>query len=204
MYLTKLELPLASRQTADALANAQAMHRLVTSLFAASRETAKILYRVRVLNGVVQIYLYSSVPHQALPAGVQLVGQRDLTDWVSAMQEGQVWKFDLVAMPSKKVYQPQRHANSRRRVLRSAQERMTWLQRKADQNGFCLLQAEELEQSHSRGMHSKDKGGWMYWDAYHYQGKLQVTDAELFRRAITEGIGPGKAYGLGMILLQRL
>lgn len=32
MYLTKLELPLASRQAADALANVQTMHRLVSSL----------------------------------------------------------------------------------------------------------------------------------------------------------------------------
>lgn len=80
---------------------------------------------------------------------------------------------------------------------------MDWLHRKAEQNGFVLLQAEEMEQSRSQGVHGKEKGGLMVWDAYRYQGVLQVADAALFRRAIAAGIGPGKAYGLGMLLLQR-
>lgn len=203
MYLTKLELPLASRKTADALANVQAMHRLVSSLFGASRESAQLVYRVRVLRGAVQIYLYSALPHQSLPPGVQLAGQRDLSDWLSAMGPGMNWKFDLLAMPSKKVYQAQSGRNSQRRVLRSPAERMDWLHRKAEQNGFVLLQAEEMEQSRSQGVHGKEKGGLMVWDAYRYQGVLQVADAALFRRAIAAGIGPGKAYGLGILLLQR-
>ncbi len=41
----------------------------------------------------------------------------------------------------------------------------------------------------------------MYLDQYHYQGTLQITDAVLFQNAVREGIGPGKSYGLGMLLL---
>ena len=37
-----------------------------------------------------------------------------------------------------------------------------------------------------------------------YEGVLQVTDAEAFCRLLTNGIGRGKAYGLGlMTVLQR-
>lgn len=32
-----------------------------------------------------------------------------------------------------------------------------------------------------------------------YEGILQVTDAELFRKALTDGIGREKAYGMGML-----
>ena len=32
-----------------------------------------------------------------------------------------------------------------------------------------------------------------------YEGLLTVTDAALFRRTLTEGIGRGKAYGLGLL-----
>ena len=32
-----------------------------------------------------------------------------------------------------------------------------------------------------------------------FEGLLTVTDAELFRKTLTEGIGRGKAYGMGML-----
>ena len=32
-----------------------------------------------------------------------------------------------------------------------------------------------------------------------YEGALAVTDAELFKKLLTEGIGRGKAYGLGLM-----
>lgn len=34
-------------------------------------------------------------------------------------------------------------------------------------------------------------------------GVLRVTDAEAFRRGYENGIGPEKAYGLGMLMLRR-
>ena len=40
----------------------------------------------------------------------------------------------------------------------------------------------------------------MYVTGYHYQGLLQITDSEHFRHALQEGIGSGRAYGLGMLL----
>ena len=44
----------------------------------------------------------------------------------------------------------------------------------------------------------------MYHDAYHYQGTLQITDAAAFRRAMQGGIGSGRAYGFGMLMVKRL
>ena len=37
-----------------------------------------------------------------------------------------------------------------------------------------------------------------------FEGMLTVTDVELFRRALTEGIGRGKAYGMGMLTVMRV
>ena len=36
-----------------------------------------------------------------------------------------------------------------------------------------------------------------------FEGLLRVTDAALFREALTRGIGRGKAYGLGLLTLMR-
>lgn len=204
MYLTKLEMPLQSRKAAGAVADCQKMHQLIAGLFAAERKEQNLLYRMRIADGRIQIYLYSAEPPTQLPSGMAIVGQRDLSSWLQEMEEKQLWGFDLLTMPSKKVYQSERGKNSQRRVLRLPEERVQWLQRKAEQNGFMMMQVQELEQSCDFGRHRPERGGAMYWNHYHYQGTLQIINAEKFRKALSTGIGPGKAYGLGMLLLRSI
>ena len=125
-----------------------------------------------------------------------------MSDWLSSICEGQTWNFDLIAWPSKKVAREGAN-NSRRRMLRSTDERLLWLQRKAQQNGFNLLSVRELESAQQTGWHDAGIGGQFHVHSYHYQGMLRVTDAERIQEAVCTGIGPGKAYGLGMLILTR-
>ena len=37
-----------------------------------------------------------------------------------------------------------------------------------------------------------------------YEGVLTVTDTELFCKALTEGIGRGKAYGMGLLTVAKV
>ena len=62
---------------------------------------------------------------------------------------------------------------------------------------------EEKEAIHVMGTHSAEQGGRMHWDGYRYDGVLQIRQKELFQRAMCTGIGAGKAYGMGMMLLRR-
>ncbi len=204
MYLTKLRVPLTNRKAAEALGDCQKMHRMICGLFGTRRQDENILYRVHVIRGSIQIYLYSEYPPESLPETVQLAGQRDLTQWIDGMSAGNSLGFDLLTCPSKKVYQAEKNKNSRRRILREPQERLDWLKGKAEQNGFRILDVWELEQSHNYGRHSSGKGEAFHLDAYHYQGILCITDADLFRKAIQVGIGPEKAYGLGMLMVKNL
>jgi CRISPR-associated protein Cas6/Cse3/CasE subtype I-E len=126
-----------------------------------------------------------------------------LLQMLESMEIGQLWSFDLIAAPTKKVALEGKK-NSQRRILRLPQERQEWLERKAAQNGFSIIQAQEQEQLHVSGKHKADKGGVMYHDAYHYQGILQITDADAFRKALETGIGSGKSYGFGMMMVKRL
>ena len=36
-----------------------------------------------------------------------------------------------------------------------------------------------------------------------YEGLLTVTDVQAFREALTNGIGRGKAYGMGLLTVMR-
>ena len=204
MYLSKVEMSLSDRGVRAALQDAQKMHRLAAGLYQTAREDAHLLYRTHARGFDIELYLYADRPvdRDRLLPGMRLAGERDVTDWLDSMAIGQTWSFDLLTSPCKKVSDGS-GKNSRRRVLRTQEERMSWLLRKAEQNGFVLLDAQENTADRVLAAHPAGKGGGMYLDAYHYSGTLRITDATAFRVAVTHGIGPGKAYGLGMLLLKR-
>lgn len=199
MYLIKVEMDL--RNALPLLTDCQKMHRFVTGLFGTARQASQILYRTNLVQNKLSIYLYAQIRAEHVPEYCD-VQQRDITSWLDNMTAGQLWNFDLIASPSKKVG-AQGRKNSQRRILREPSERRSWLERKAEQSGFAILCAEELEQIHVSGRHKADNGGVMYHDAYHYRGTLQITDADTFRTALQSGIGSGKAYGFGMMMVKR-
>lgn len=203
MYLTRINLPLADRGVQRALGDCQQMHRLITGLFETSRADSGVLYRLNYGRGICSVYIYSSVPvvRERLLPNMELAGERDMTRWLDNLRDGQIWGFDMLTWPSKKI-EVDGVKNSRRRVLRTEAERLAWLASKAEQNGFDLMNVRELESAQQLGCHDDEHGGRMYIDSYHYQGELRVANAARFRAALCGGIGPGKAYGLGMILLK--
>ena len=200
MYLIKVEMD--RREARGLLADCQQMHRFVTGFFGTDRQSGQVLYRTNMVRNRLAIYMYAQNPAEHIPANCE-VQQRDVTPWLDSLEVGQIWNFDLIVCPSKKVAAEGRR-NSQRRILREASERQVWLERKAEQNGFAILDAQEQEQIHVSGRHGAGQGGVMHHDAYHYQGVLQINDAEAFRKVLQQGIGPGKAYGFGMMMVKRL
>lgn len=202
MYLTKLELALSAPAVRAALRDGQKMHRLVTGFFGTDRKSAKVLYRYRLRGVHMELYLYSEepvIPERLLP-GMRLVARRDVSAWLESMETGQVFGFQLLTMPFKKVAEDGAK-NSRRRALRTQEERLVWLERKAAQSGFRILSVRETPGEKQTAIHPEDRGGRLVVNAWCYTGRLLITDAEAFHRSLREGIGPGKAYGLGMLLL---
>ena len=204
MYLTKLELDLTNPGIRAALLDAQKLHRLVSGLFQRARKDAEVLFRCRGRGIHTDLYMYSACPvdpDRVLP-GMRLVAQRDVTSWLGYMEAGDVLSFQLVTAPFRKVAEDGAR-NSRRRALRTQEERLAWLRRKAEQGGFQLLSAEEAPAEKLIARHSAESGGSLTVDAHCYSGFLRVEDAERFRQTVASGIGPEKAYGLGMLLLKR-
>lgn len=199
MYLIKVEMN--RREARGLLADCQQMHRFVTGFFGTDRQCNQVLYRTNMVRNRLAIYIYAQNSAEHIPENCE-VQQRNVTSWLDSMEVGQIWNFDLIASPSKKVA-AEGQKNSKRRILRESGDRQAWLERKAEQNGFAILDAQEQEQIHVFGKHGAGQGGVMHHDAYHYQGVLQITDAESFRKALQQGIGPGKAYGFGMMMVKR-
>ena len=202
MYLTKIELELSNPGVRSALRDAQKMYRLVTGFFGSSRKEAELLYRCRICGAVAELYLYSDGPvvRDRLLPGIRAAAERDVSPWLESIEAGSCYGFQLLTMPFKKVAE-EGAGNSRRRALRTREERLAWLTRKAGQSGFRILSAEETPGEKLVANHPAERGGRLTVDAFCYTGRLLVADTDAFRRAVREGIGPGKAYGLGMLLL---
>jgi CRISPR system Cascade subunit CasE len=76
---------------------------------------------------------------------------------------------------------------------------------KASQHGFVLTEGEFLavQEQWYQFRKPQEDGRPVSLLGVTFEGLLTVTDAEVFRRALTEGIGRGKAYGMGMLTVVR-
>ena len=73
-----------------------------------------------------------------------------------------------------------------------------WLARQGNKNGF-LVTPGQYDVVYSDWLNFRNKGRNLSLLSVTFEGVLTVADADMFRKALTEGIGRGKAYGQGMI-----
>jgi len=98
--------------------------------------------------------------------------------------------------------------------LRGEEERIAWLARRGrEQDGFELVTAKVIPgpaQGDARsyfatradpGPKAASRQRHLSFGTALFEGQLRVSDAQVFRRAWAEGIGPGKAFGCGLLSL---
>lgn len=204
--MTCIEMDRLHTSTRQALADCCDMHRNIMRLFPSPnsgniREEEQVLYRVVEHKNALQLYVTSrSKPDLAEARWLkgESCRQRDMQPLLDAFADDQVYSFDLLAHPSKKMKGEGK--NSTRVFLRTPEERAQWLHRQGEKYGFRIAGLREEEPYDLSGKRST---GIMLIRAIRFCGQLQVTDAEAFRLAYQNGIGAEKAYGLGMLMLSR-
>lgn len=201
MYLSKFEMDIRSSSVRQALFNCEDMHRNVQSFFSASRKDSGTLYRVHKKKDSYSLYVLSKIPVDVQISdsrnGMKLIAARDITGFAEKIKEGTSFGFDLLAFPSKKITVEGRK-NSIRIRLKTEEERMRWLERRAEQSGFLIEKANEERQESIRG---KSHGNQINIQASRFTGRLVVTDENIFQQSWEQGFGPEKAYGLGLMIL---
>ena len=205
MHLTRADIDRSHASARQALGDCCDMHRNVMRLFGSApgtRTDGKILYRVLEEAGKPRLYITSHEKPDLSQAAWLFHGrearQRDLTPLLAAFAQGAEFGFDVLTYPCKKT--DVGRSNSVRAFLQTPDERRAWLGRQGEKNGFLLLACREDEPADIRGAR---KTGAIQIRTVRFTGVLRVTDAIAFRRGYECGIGPEKAYGLGMLLLKR-
>ena len=201
MYLSRIQLDRRNPGIRQCMRDCQDMHRSLMGLFNSSRKEAGVLYRV--FPKTMQVYLLSEKEPQAKQnmSGIEISGIQNIASLENYFHAGASYNFDILTSPCKKV-EPDGGGNSRRRFLDTTAERLEWLRRKGWQSGFEVLEAQEELQQAFYGKHNTEQGGKMFLSIVRFTGKLRIIDAEKFKAAWKDGIGSGRAYGLGMLLLR--
>jgi len=208
MYLSKITIDRTNPGARQSLRDCQDMHRTIMRAFPVkksetSRQDMNVLFRLYESDRVIRLYVLSAVLpvwDNICPFGFNSEGCKDISRLPDAFEPGRNFAFDILLQPSKKVSRT--GGNSRRITLKTQDERSDWLKRKAEMNGFKTVWFREEGQRKYFGKHAGDKGSSLYLPAIRYRGVLSITDKDRFENAFRKGIGPGKAYGLGMLMLK--
>lgn len=211
MYLSRIELDIRHPSVRQALRDVNDLHRNLMSGFGMdlssfmARAEKQVLFRLIARRDALYLLVTSAEKPdvQALKARGFYTDEmkiRDVSGLKAVLIPGKLLRFELLASPCKKVGGEGK--NSRRFFLEHSEERAEWLERKGQRGGFRIIRLEEI--GNRTDIYGHRQGAEVKNSAMFFSGILCITDQEAFWQSYTKGIGPGKAYGLGMLTLGRL
>ena len=214
MVLSRVALDAANRQTMIALQNPAKFHGAVEQAF--EPRAKRVLWRVDTLGGRYYLLILSEET-PTLDGVVRQFGTgeapetRDYAPLLERISDGSRWAFRLHANPTYSqggdgkrgkvhactVIRPPREATA------EVKTQYGWLMHQAQAHGFALDEDGFGVTRNQWFSFSKPGSGQVRLLGVTYEGMLTVTDAQKFRQALTEGVGRGKAYGMGLLTVVR-
>ncbi|MFC2763767.1 MAG: type I-E CRISPR-associated protein Cas6/Cse3/CasE [Rothia dentocariosa] len=130
---------------------------------------------------------------------------------LAKLENGQEWGFRLTANPVKR----QRGKGDKIFPHVTPAQQSAWLRERAQQWGFEVIPVENQEIADIPLVTARKDLSFSHRDSSgnigkvtlrkaQFDGALRITDAELFRKALVNGMGRGKAYGMGLMTLAPL
>lgn len=229
MFLSKLTLNPRSREVRRDLADCQQMHRTLLSAFPqaeaeAARAEFGLLFRVEAnpRSGNVTVLAQSRVQPdwRRLPENYLLAEPltNDIADKYTpeVLCDQRQLRFRLRANPTRKIETKSlpdgTKRNGKRVELYREEDQIQWLQRKAETAGFRVLNLRlNADVPNVRAQPETKALGWrnskqdnqpkrrLTFGSVLFEGELEITNADDFQKALTNGLGSGKAYGFGLL-----
>lgn len=219
LFLSLLRLNPVSPAVQRDLRDVQELHRSIMKAFpdvldpeVGARAHFGVLHRLETArnNGELLLYVQSRVKPEweRLPQGylATLDGidnplVKPVEQAYRSIREGRVLRFRLRANPTRKIDTKStpdgKRRNGRRVPFTAPDEQIGWLLRKAACHGFEVLQVVIAATGSTELIRSPQTR--RTFQGVLFEGTLVVRDRERFYSALVEGIGPGKAYGFGLL-----
>lgn len=207
MYLSRIKLNMSLRKTMQAMAAPNLFHGAIES--AEKGERTRKLWRLDTLYDVQYLLILSEniidFSTVALQFGYGSEYECKKYDGLlERIANGSKWQFRLKANPTvqtKKYFTEKGRGKVLAHITTAHQEE--WLKRRSEKNGFSLSEGEWLV-TESRWYvfkKNKEQKSKVKLLSVTYEGTLTVTDAEAFKKALVNGIGREKAFGMGLLTI---
>jgi CRISPR system Cascade subunit CasE len=208
MFLSRCLLDPRSRQVRRDLADAQELHRTLLSAFGQApdgtdaRAHFGVLHRTEINSRRAEIavlVLSRETPDWTkLPAGVLAAAPatKRVDEAYAQIRAGASFRFRLVANPTRAAFV--RGERGPRRAITSDEERLAWLGRQLGRAGARVVSAGTRPLPPVILRHG---GKAVSLPSVRFDGLVEVADPAAFQAALVDGIGAGKAYGMGLLTI---
>lgn len=209
MFLTRMVLDTNRPETQQAVALPETLRPLIRA--AADCAPHPYLWRFdRIRNRtyltIVSIYrpnMYELYDRFGIAGAFPSWQTEDYDEILDLAEEGTVWAFQLCAgteaLPAseKQVFQRLHDVHLRSGILQR-----DWLLRQRAEGGF-YCDASDVNVLHSGlvTLHPGTPGRAVLFHQIRYGGVLTVTDRARFHRTLTEGLGHGRGFGMGLMTI---
>lgn len=206
MILTRLRLSTSKKQTLKALANPNIFHGVIERSQEGERE--RLLWRIDSLRGHQYLLILSQKPLNLQKLSDEFCQKpedaesRDYNVLLSRVKDGTMWRFKLTANPTYSLAPEEQGGRGKVVTPLKNEEKMQWLEKKADKHGFSLQQDSfGITASRWLSIRKGTQKARVTLQEVTYEGILTVTNADEFRKMLVNGLGRAKAYGMGMMTL---
>lgn len=201
-----------------ALASPQNIHAAVESSFPPSQEKEKRnLWRIDKFKNELYLLVLSSkkpdfshiIEQFGWPEAEQKWETKDYSVLMDQVKAGQRWQFRLRANPVHSIKQKsdiQTQESTKRGKIYAhvtVQQQEQWLVDRAAKHGFILREGSFCVMQREVKKFNRN-GKQVTLSTVTFEGILEVEDACLFLRALTNGIGRAKAYGCGLMTIAKV
>lgn len=206
MYLTRMELDTKKRMTMKALVSPNLIHGAVEAAFPG--EKTRKLWRIDTLKGHCYLMLLSdrepqlghAVKQFGIPDSEKPWETKEYGPLLKRIQNDTFWHFRLTANPTKSI----KNENGRRGTVQAHITpfyQTKWLLERSEKNGFSVREEDVfvVENSWKKFYKGTERKRPVTFLSVTYEGILKITDEEKFCKVLVEGLGRGKAFGMGML-----
>ncbi|WP_181281791.1 type I-E CRISPR-associated protein Cas6/Cse3/CasE [Bifidobacterium rousetti] len=190
MKLARITLDLNDPRNTHATASRQRLHAIIAAATGEGRQLWRLEHN--------RIYLAANtIDNTQLQTrfGRCTIETTDYDNLLNTLQTGQHYRWAIQANPTTtKSHDP--HKN--RIPLKTNPERLAWIHRQITKAG-CTPITTTITTAHAERF--KRGTDTITIQNVSYHGELEINNPDQLRQALTQGLGPGKGYGLGMLLL---
>lgn len=205
MYLSRIKLNTARTRTIQALAAPNIFHGAIEST--ENNDKTRKLWRLDDMRGDKYLLILSKKALDLSNVAEQFgydnsYESKSYDNLLERITEDSEWQFRLKANPT---FQRFDQKKGRGKVFAhiTPELQKKWLKKEADKNGFLISDDKYMVTASQWYTFKKNRNSniKVHLLSVTYEGVLTVTNKDSFRKALVNGIGREKAYGLGLMTI---